>query len=127
EWYGPDRAGSSLGRRASAGRGPPRLPRRSAPDHHSGAAACRRGGCEAGCGRTTCLRPDRAMITHIDVSHVLRHRVCELYADLVTRTTGAAVRTAIEQQLASSGTRTLIVIDFTHVGLLDFSCADEVV
>jgi len=67
------------------------------------------------------------MITHIDVSHVLRHRVCELYSDLVTRTTGAAVRTAIEQQLASSGTRTLIVIDFTHVGLLDFSCADEVV
>lgn len=67
------------------------------------------------------------MITHIDVRLVLRRRVCELYSDLVTRPTGRAVRAAIEQQLAESGSRTLIVIDFTHVGLLDFSCADEVV
>ncbi|HLV25313.1 MAG TPA: hypothetical protein VKZ41_03300 [Gemmatimonadales bacterium] len=67
------------------------------------------------------------MITHIDVSVVLRRRVCELYSDLVTRSTGAAVRSAIELQLQSSGTRTLIVMDFTNVGLLDFSCADEVV
>lgn len=67
------------------------------------------------------------MITHIDVSVVLRRRVCELYSDLVTRSTGAAVRTAIESQIQSSNTRTLVVMDFTNVGLLDFSCADEVV
>jgi hypothetical protein len=67
------------------------------------------------------------MITHIDVSMVLRRRVCELYSDLVTRRTGAAVRAAIESQLQGSGNRTLVVMDFTKVGLLDFSCADEVV
>lgn len=67
------------------------------------------------------------MIGHIDVSSVLRRRVCELYSDLVTRPTGAAVRAAIEQQLAESTSPLLTVIDFTHVGLLDFSCADEVV
>ncbi len=67
------------------------------------------------------------MTAHIDVSSVLRHRVCELYSDLVTRPTGRAVRAAIEQQLTTSARRTLTVIDFSNVGLLDFSCADEVV
>jgi hypothetical protein len=67
------------------------------------------------------------MIHHIDLSLALRRSVCHLYSDLVTRPTGAAVRREIEQQLALAGRRTLTVIDFSHVGLLDFSCADEVV
>jgi hypothetical protein len=67
------------------------------------------------------------VINHIDVSSVLRRTVCDLYSNLVTRPTGAAVRTEIEQQLADSRGRTLTVIDFTNVNLLDFSCADEIV
>ena len=67
------------------------------------------------------------MIHHIDVSTVLRRAVCDLYSNLVTRPTGAAVRTEIEQLLAATPGRLLTVIDFTHVGLLDFSCADEIV
>ena len=67
------------------------------------------------------------MINHIDLGTVLRRTVCDLYSDLVTRPTGAAVRSGIEQQLADAEERTLTVIDFTHVGLLDFSCADEIV
>ncbi|HEU4641645.1 MAG TPA: hypothetical protein VFS44_04255 [Gemmatimonadaceae bacterium] len=67
------------------------------------------------------------MINHIDLSTVLRRTVCDLYSDLVTRPTGAAVRNGIERQLAELGDRTLTVIDFSHVGLLDYSCADEIV
>ncbi len=67
------------------------------------------------------------MINHIDLNTVLRRTVCDLYSDLVTRPTGAAVRSGIEQQLEEIGDRTLTVIDFSHVGLLDFSCADEIV
>ena len=67
------------------------------------------------------------MIEHIDVHLVLRRTVCEVYSDLVTRPTGAAVRTQIERQLSEMRGKTLTVIDFSHVGLLDFSCADEVV
>jgi hypothetical protein len=67
------------------------------------------------------------MINHIDLSTVLRRTVCDLYSNLVTRPTGAAVRNAIENQLAELGGRTVTVIDFSNVGLLDFSCADEVV
>jgi hypothetical protein len=68
------------------------------------------------------------MMMHIDVSSVLRQTLsCELYSNLVTRPTGAAVRTQIEALLADSRERTLTVIDFSHVGMIDFSCADEVV
>ena len=43
--------------------------------------------------------PERvpAVINHIDVSSMLRRTVCDLYSNLVTRPTGAAVRTEIEQ------------------------------
>ncbi|MEP6621371.1 MAG: hypothetical protein ABJE47_18740 [bacterium] len=65
---------------------------------------------------------------HIDVSTVLRQTLsCELYSNLVTRPTGAAVRTQIEALLADSLERSLTVIDFSHVGMIDFSCADEVI
>lgn len=67
------------------------------------------------------------MISHIDVSTVLKHSVCDLYSNLVTRPTGAAVRIGIEHHLDEIGDRALAVLDFSHVGLLDFSCADEIV
>ncbi|MEO7521080.1 MAG: hypothetical protein ABIW79_04635, partial [Gemmatimonas sp.] len=63
----------------------------------------------------------------IDVSTVLRGTVCDLYSNLVTRPTGAAVRTAIEQQVAEVGEPVVTTIDFSQVSLLDFSCADEIV
>lgn len=67
------------------------------------------------------------MINHIDVSSVLRRTVSDLYSNLVTRSTGAAVRMGIEEQLAASPQRAITVLDFSHVGLLDLSCADEIV
>lgn len=67
------------------------------------------------------------MTHHIDVGSVLRRTVCDLYSNLVTRPTGAAVRREIEGVLVGLDSPSLTVIDFSHVGLLDFSCADEVV
>lgn len=64
---------------------------------------------------------------HIDVGTVLRGTVCDLYSNLVTRPTGAAVRTAIERQVTEIGTPVVTTIDFSQVNLLDFSCADEIV
>jgi hypothetical protein len=67
-------------------------------------------------------------MTHlIDVSTVLRGTVCDLYSNLVTRPTGAAVRTAIERQVVDIGAPVVTTIDFSQVNLLDFSCADEIV
>ena len=67
------------------------------------------------------------MSHHIDVSSLLRKSVCELYSNLVTRPTGQAVRCEIEQELDRIGERALTVIDFSHVKLLDYSCADEII
>lgn len=63
----------------------------------------------------------------IDVGSVLQHTATSLYAHLVTRPTGRAVRMAIETRLGTAGPRSLSLIDFSEVTILDFSCADEVV
>jgi len=67
------------------------------------------------------------MTNHIDLGTVLRQTLAaNLYSNLVTRSTGAAVRTQIELLMQSSE-RALTVIDFSHVSMIDFSCADEVI
>src|SRR6201995_822807 len=74
------------------------------------------------------------MMNHIDLTRVLRQTLaCDLYSNLVTRSTGAAVRGQIEELLrenseaSESAGRALTVIDFSQVSMIDFSCADEVV
>lgn len=64
------------------------------------------------------------MIQLIKVHEVLQQSVAGFYADLVTRPTGRAVRENIERDLP---TGTIAVLDFTGVGCLDYSCADEIV
>lgn len=67
------------------------------------------------------------MTNHVDLGSVLRQTLsANLYSNLVTRPTGAAVRTQIETLLQASE-RSLTVIDFSHVSMIDFSCADEVI
>src|SRR6476620_1198364 len=98
---------SRVGGRRAPDRKHALLPRSSAPDPDS--------------------REDRRMIDRIDISGVLKTSVCDLYSNLVTRPTGAAVRIEIEHLLDDIGDRSLVILDFSHVGLLDFSCADEIV
>ena len=66
------------------------------------------------------------MLQTIKVEHVLRETVRSPYRDLVTRPTGAAVRTSIQQAIAEADCGAAL-LDFSDVGLVDFSCADEVV
>jgi hypothetical protein len=66
------------------------------------------------------------MMERIELAPILRDTVTTRYSDLVTRPTGAAMRIRIEARIASSPHPTAH-LDFTAIGLLDFSCADEVV
>ncbi|MEP6573937.1 MAG: hypothetical protein ABJD11_14640 [Gemmatimonadota bacterium] len=66
------------------------------------------------------------MIHTIRLDHVLRETIKTPYTNLVTRATGAAVRTSIEATIAGSDCGTAL-LDFSAVGLVDLSCADEVV
>ena len=66
------------------------------------------------------------MIQTIRLDHLLREEVATPYRHLVTRPTGAAVRSGIERAIAASTCHTAL-LDFTAVDLLDLSCADEIV
>jgi hypothetical protein len=66
-------------------------------------------------------------MVHIDVGAILQASHNGVYTDLVTRATGRTVRTQIEAHMAAGLPGTVAVIDFTSIGLLDFSCADEIV
>ena len=63
----------------------------------------------------------------IDVGSVLRYSANLPYADLVTRSTGAAVRRCFEAELAALADDDVATLDFTAIGMMDYSCADEVV
>lgn len=64
---------------------------------------------------------------HIDLGDIVREAAVPVGANLVTRPTGRAVRSAIERRLAGARRSSVTVIDFSRVSVLDFSCADEVV
>lgn len=67
------------------------------------------------------------MTTHIDLGMVVQQTVsAQLFSNLVTRPTGRAVRKQIEDLLPKSQP-SLAVLDFSHVRMIDYSCADEVV
>jgi hypothetical protein len=66
------------------------------------------------------------MIQTIRIGRLLREAVAAPYRNLVTRPTGAAVRTRIEETLARSECLT-VLLDFSEIELVDLSCADEVV
>lgn len=66
------------------------------------------------------------MIQHIDVHAMLQESVPGLYTDLVTRPTGRAVRERIEREIRDAGA-VVALMDFSRVGCLDYSCADEIV
>jgi len=68
------------------------------------------------------------VIQHIDVHAVLQESVSGVYADLVTRPTGRVVRERIERAMATAQDAVTVArIDFTGVGCIDYSCADEIV
>ncbi|MGE0440821.1 MAG: hypothetical protein AB7L66_11500 [Gemmatimonadales bacterium] len=62
----------------------------------------------------------------IDLAPILRDTVATPYSDLVTRPTGVSVRRRVEEVIAASPHPTA-QLDFGAIGLLDFSCADEIV
>ena len=66
-------------------------------------------------------------MTRIDVGSVLRNSANLPFSDLVTRPTGAAVRRCIQSELAALSEGDVALLDFSQIGMMDYSCADEVV
>ena len=47
--------------------------------------------------------------------------------DLVTRQSGRVIRERIERDIAGEGDGMVIALDFSKIGVIDYSCADEIV
>lgn len=61
----------------------------------------------------------------VSVLLICRERLGEPVAHLVTRETGQRVRAAIARALEELEPGGVLTLDFTGVGVVDFSCADE--
>lgn len=48
-------------------------------------------------------------------------------SDLVTRQSGQVIRERIERDIASEKDGEVIALDFSKIGVIDYSCADEIV
>lgn len=47
--------------------------------------------------------------------------------DLVTRQSGQVIRERIEKDIAHEEDGAIVVLDFSRIGIIDYSCADEIV
>jgi len=63
----------------------------------------------------------------IDLRAILDETASKGNGDLVTRSTGQAVRNGIVRALAGYRVEQVAIIDFSSVRLIDLSCADEIV
>jgi hypothetical protein len=61
-----------------------------------------------------------------DLNRFLREEIGSGAKDLVTRPTGQAVRERIERDLEGEADGSVIGLDFSKVGVIDYSCADEI-
>lgn len=65
------------------------------------------------------------MTETIRLDLMLRETVHAAYTNLVTRPTGRAIRTSIRERCSNG--QVLALLDFSEIGLVDMSCADEVI
>src|SRR5512134_955016 len=66
------------------------------------------------------------MLTY-DLYSILKDELKNGSNNLVTRPTGQAVRERIERDLEQAPDGSVIGLDFSKVGVIDYSCSDEIV
>lgn len=66
-------------------------------------------------------------MTKYDLSKLLKDELGNGSRDLVTRPSGQAIRERIEHDLENEPAGVVVVLDFSNIGIIDYSCADEIV
>ncbi len=66
-------------------------------------------------------------MTKYDLYKLLKEELGNGSKDLVTRPSGQAVRQRIERDIANEADAAVIALDFSKIGVIDYSCADEIV
>jgi hypothetical protein len=62
-----------------------------------------------------------------DLYKLLKEKLGNGSKDLVTRPSGQAVRERIERDIEKEPEGMVIALDFSNIGVIDYSCADEIV
>ena len=62
-----------------------------------------------------------------DLKMFMREEMLNGSINLVTRETGAVIRERLERELIADADPTVAFLDFSGVGVVDYSCADEVI
>lgn len=62
-----------------------------------------------------------------DLSKLLKDELGNGSKDLVTRPSGQTIRERIERDIGKEPDGTVIALDFSKIGVIDYSCADEIV
>ncbi len=66
-------------------------------------------------------------MTKYDLFKLLKEELGNGSRDLVTRPSGQAIRERIERDLEKEPAGAVISLDFSKIGVIDYSCADEIV
>lgn len=62
-----------------------------------------------------------------DLYKILKEELKNGSNDLVTRPSGQAIRERIEKDIEKADDGVVIALDFSKIGIIDYSCADEIV
>jgi len=62
-----------------------------------------------------------------DLHKILKEELNNGSSDLVTRPSGQVIRDRIERDIVREENGTVIALDFSKIGVIDYSCADEIV
>ncbi len=62
-----------------------------------------------------------------DIYEFLKEELKNGSSDLVTRQSGQVIRSRIEREIEKEKNGEIIALDFSNIGIIDFSCSDEVV
>ncbi len=66
-------------------------------------------------------------MTKYDLYKILKEELGNGSSDLVTRPSGQAIRERIERDIEKEKNGEVIALDFSKIGIIDYSCADEIV
>jgi len=66
-------------------------------------------------------------MSRIDLYKILKKELKNNSRDLVTRHSGQVIRARIERDIERQKSGEIITLDFSRIGVIDYSCADEVV
>ncbi|MFZ6008117.1 MAG: STAS-like domain-containing protein [Nitrospirota bacterium] len=66
-------------------------------------------------------------VTIYNLYKLLKEELKNGSSDLVTRQSGQAIRERIERDIAKEKDGEVIALDFSKIGIIDYSCADEIV